>query len=300
MKVLVTGGSGQVGNELQKFIPTADYISSKDVNLLNNSAVEVFMKKNRYDVVVHLAAKVGGIFDNINKPSDYIEENLIINSNILRWSRLSNVTRFIGVLSTCVYPDVCDTYPMSESQLHNGPPTPTNFSYGYAKRCMAVQIDAMNKQYGTEYQYLTPCNLYGDFDKFNHASHFVADLIRKIHESKVRDEKFIQLYGTGTPLRQFMNAEDFAKIIYKTLDNNITESFNVASDKNLSIHEIATIALDSLGCGDFKIMYDSSQPDGQYRKDVCTKKFKKLFKDYKFIDLKTGIKKCYEKNFIGK
>ena len=182
--ILVTGGSGMVGKSLQEILPEADYYSSKELNLLKESTVKFHMRRKKYDTVIHLAAKVGGIIDNINKPAEYFEDNVIMNTNILKWSRLTGVKRFIGILSTCIYPDVADKYPMTEDTLHDGPPTPTNFSYGYAKRALAVQIDAYNKQYGTNYQYLIPCNLYGEYDKWGENSHFVAALIKKLAEDK--------------------------------------------------------------------------------------------------------------------
>lgn len=298
-KILVTGGSGQVGKELKVLLPNAIYLSSKDLNLLKEHEVSVFMKENQFDTVIHLAAKVGGIIDNIKNPSDYLEENLQMNSNILRWSKNTGVKRFIGILSTCIYPDVASTYPMKEDQLHEGPPTKTNFSYGYAKRCLAVQIDSMNQQYGTEYCYIIPCNLFGIHDKFDDRSHFVAALILKIHEAKIKGEDKIKLFGSGKPMRQFMNARDLAKIIKNMIDLDIKENFNVAVEENLSINDIALSALDALGCSHFSIEYDQTKPDGQYRKDVDITKFKTLFPDFKFSNLKESIKEIYETNFAS-
>ena len=180
MKILVTGGSGMVGKSLKKILPEATYLSSKECDLKNEEEVKSLMNNNEFDTVIHLAAKVGGIIDNINKPDDYFVDNIQMNTNIVKWSRITGVKRFIGILSTCIYPDKVISYPMTEDMLHQGPPTPTNFSYGYAKRCLAVQIDACNKQYGTKYQYLTPCNLYGENDKFGDNSHFIAVLVKKI------------------------------------------------------------------------------------------------------------------------
>ena len=187
---------------------------------------------------------------------------------------------------------------MKEEYLHDGPPTRTNFSYGIAKRGMSVHIDAMNKQHGTNYCYLTPCNLYGVHDKFDGRSHFVAALIKKIYEAKRLGEDKIRLFGTGTPLRQFMNAKDFGRIIVSMVDNNINKSFNVATQENISIDTIARIALKSLDCEHMSIEYDSTKPDGQYRKDVDTTKFINLFPDFKFIKLEDGIREVFEKVFL--
>ena len=295
MKILVTGGSGMVGRSLQKILPKADYYSSTDLNLLNGKSVELHMKQKNYDVVIHLAAKVGGIIDNINKPADYFEENLIMNTNILKWSKNTGVKRFIGILSTCIYPDTVGEYPMKENILHNGPPTPTNFSYGYAKRCLAVQIDSYNKQYGTKYQYLTPCNLYGENDKFGENSHFIAALVKKIVKMEKEGKRTLNLFGTGKPLRQFMYSDDLAWVIKECLDKNIYESFNVANEENLSIYEMAEIALSSCGLKNVEITFDSTKPDGQYRKDVSIDKLKGLLPDFKTLPLSEGIKKVYDK-----
>ena len=161
MKILVTGGSGLVGQSLQKFIPDAIYLSSKDYDLTTEIGVKNMYLKYKPEVVIHLAAKVGGILDNIKNPAEYYTENVLMNTLLVEYARRMNVKRFLGVLSTCIFPDVMEKYPMKEEDLHSGPPTLTNFSYGYAKRSLAVQIEAYNKQYNTKYQYLTPCNLYG-------------------------------------------------------------------------------------------------------------------------------------------
>mgnify|MGYP003125972666 FL=1 len=184
---------------------------------------------------------------------------------------------------------------MNETVLHKGPPTPTNFSYGISKRAMAVHIDAVNRQYNKKYCYITPSNLYGIYDKFDERSHFVAALVKKIYDAKKADMNKIKLFGTGKPLRQFMNAKDLAIILKRMVQEDITESFNVASKDNLSIDNIARIALKACNCQHMDIEYDSSKPDGQYRKDVCTKKMNSIFTDLKFIDLEEGIKEVYKK-----
>ena len=292
MRILVTGGSGMVGKSLKKILPNADYFSSKDLNLLDEDSVKSHMELKKYDTVIHLAAKVGGIIDNINKPEEYFIENIQMNTNILKWSRLTNVKRFIGILSTCIYPDKVNKYPMEENIIHKGPPAPTNFSYGYAKRCLAVHIDACNKQYNTQYQYLIPCNLYSEYDNFsnNNKMHFITALLNKIKKSKGT----INLVGTGKPLRQFMYAGDFAKIIKEVINNNILESFNVSPNYNYSIDEMVKIALKCVGKR-YNVSYSNPELDGQYRKDVSSKIFKKYFSNFKFTNFEDGIIKVYDK-----
>jgi len=293
--ILVTGGSGMVGKSLKELIPQAVYISSKDCDLTNPIEVELLIKTHKPEVIIHLAAKVGGIIDNINKPAEYSDDNILMNTLLLKSAHKYGVERFIGILSTCIYPDSVIRYPMSESMLHLGPPTPTNFSYGYAKRSLAVQIDAYNKQYGTKYQYLIPCNLYGEHDKYGDNSHFVAALIKKIHNAKISGDNKMTLFGTGTPLRQFMHSNDLAMIIKKCLDDNIYDNFNVATEENVSIDEIARVALKACDAEHIDIEYDSTKPDGQYRKDVSIDRLKNLIPDFSAISLYDGIKETYSK-----
>ena len=295
MKILVTGGSGMVGKSLKKILPEATYLSSKECDLKNEEEVKSLMNNNEFDAVIHLAAKVGGIIDNINKPDDYFVDNIQMNTNIVKWSRITGVKRFIGILSTCIYPDKVISYPMTEDMLHQGPPTPTNFSYGYAKRCLAVQIDACNKQYGTKYQYLTPCNLYGENDKFGDNSHFIAALVKKIVKMKKDGNSTLELFGTGKPLRQFMHSDDLAWVIKECLDKNIYESFNVATEENLSIREMVDIALKSCNLKNTQLVFDKTKPDGQYRKDVSIEKLKGLLPNFQTLSLNKGIKKVYDK-----
>jgi len=292
-RIVVTGGSGMVGKSLKKIMPNAIYLSSKDYDLTSERGVAQMYYDLKPSVVIHLAAKVGGIVDNINRPSTYFTDNVLMNTLLVEYARHHGVERFIGILSTCIYPDVAENYPMTEDMLHHGPPTPTNFSYGYAKRCLAVQIDACNKEHGTNYQYLTPCNLYGEHDKFGDNSHFVAALIKKIHHAKVFGDDKITLFGTGAPLRQFMHSDDLAKVIKKCIDDEIYESFNVATEQNVSIDDIARTALRACDATHIKIEYDSSKPDGQFRKDVSIEKMKSLFPEFKATRLYHGIGSTY-------
>jgi GDP-L-fucose synthase len=293
MKIVVTGGSGMVGRSLQKILPEATYLSSKDYDLTSREGIEYMLIKEDPETVIHLAAKVGGIIDNIKKPADYFDDNVLMNTLLVRYCYKNGVKRFIGILSTCIYPDVVDTYPLKENDLHSGPPTKTNFSYGYAKRSLAVQIDAYNQQYGTNYQYLIPCNLYGEYDKYGDNSHFIAALIKKIHYAKIAGEKKITLFGSGKPLRQFMHSDDLAKIIKNCIDLEIYDNMNVSIEENLSINEMAIIALKAMEAEDIEIEYDSSKPDGQFRKDVSIELLKTKFPDYQTVDLYSGIRKTY-------
>lgn len=293
-KIVVTGGSGMVGRSLKEIMPHAIYLSSKDYDLTSEFDVKRMYSELNPDTVIHLAARVGGIMDNIKHPSEYFTQNILMNTYLVEHARKSGVKRFIGILSTCIYPDKVERYPMTEGDLHLGPPTKTNFSYGYAKRCQAVQIDACNEEYGTKYQYLTPCNLYGEQDKYGENSHFIAALIKKIHKAKVSGDDKIILFGTGTPLRQFMHSSDLANTIKHCLDNEVFDNFNVSTTENLSIDEMAKIALKSCDAEFIKIEYDSSKPDGQYRKDVSIEKMLKVIPSFSPIRLEDGIRRTYK------
>ena len=292
MKVLITGGNGMVGKHLQEILPNATYIGSKNCNLTSWKEVEYMMFLHKPDHIIHLAAKVGGIQDNIAKPAEYFDDNILMNTHMLKASLQFKVKRFTGILSTCIYPDTVENYPMKEEDMFLGPPAISNFSYGYAKRCMAIQIDAYNEQYNTKYNYLIPCNLYSEYDNFNNESkmHFMTALLKKIKSST----NTLNLLGTGKPLRQFMYAGDLARVIKEVIDKDITYSFNVATSENLSIDEMAKSSLKILN-KDLKIKYTKPELDGQDRKDVSNKKMLKYIPNFKFTNFEKGIKKVYAK-----
>ena len=288
--ILVTGGSGLVGKHLKDIMPDATYIGSKDCDLTDVTQVDALMDFFRPKIVVHLAARVGGIVDNINHPVEYLEENIMMNNNVLKKCHEYKVDKLISILSTCIYPDVVDTYPLKEEDLFNGPPPPDNFSYAMSKRCMATHIDSYVKQYEKQWCYLIPCNLYGEHDKYEeHHSHFVSALIKKIYEAT----DTVEIWGTGKPLRQFMHAEDLARVIKYMIDNNIVENFNVAPNYVYSIEEMTKIGMESCGKGDLEIIYDNTKPDGQYRKDVDSSKLISVMEGFEFISLEEGIRRVW-------
>ena len=295
--ILVTGGTGMVGKHLQKILPNAHYVGSNDGDLNDETELIYILAKYFHtpkegDRIIHLAAKVGGLQDNMNNPASFYDQNIMMNTMLVQQAHRYGVKRFTAILSTCIYPDVVDEYPMVESDMHLGPPPQGNFSYAYAKRAMAVQIDAYNKQHGTKYNYLIPCNLYSEYDNFDNSvkMHFITALIKKIIDS----DGTINLLGTGKPLRQFMYAGDLAKIIKDVVDKDITDNFNIAPDWNYSIKEMAEIALNCLGKEDIKINWERPEMDGQYRKDVDASKLKNVLKNISFTELKDGIRKVYE------
>jgi GDP-L-fucose synthase len=296
-RILITGGSGQLGKELKLIMPDAIFVSSTDYDLTSQEATEDMITSIKPTHVVHAAAKVGGIIDNIKHQTEYYTDNLLMNTNIINSCLKHNVENFIGILSTCIYPDVANIYPMKEETMHDGPPTPTNFSYAIAKRSMATHIDSIRKQFGKNYCYVIPCNLFGVYDKFDERSHFIAAILKKIADAETNGKEDITLFGTGKALRQVLYSKDLAKIINEMISNDLYECFNVASPNNLSIHDYARTALDTTGMSHLNINYDAEKPDGQLRKDACIEKFSKLFPDFKFTNLSEALNEVYETVF---
>ncbi len=296
MEILVTGGSGLVGNALQKICPDAIYVSSKDYDLTKEVEVKAMFEKYRPVNVIHLAARVGGIIDNMNYPAEFIYQNVLMNTYVVHYASKYKVKKLMGLISNCAYPDKVEEYPMVEGRLHDGPPAITNFSYAYSKRTLDAQIKAYRIQYGCNYFSVIPCSIYGVHDKFNeNKSHFLAALIRKIHESKKNNRREIKLLGTGKPLRQYLYSEDLAKILLLLLKKYDGEGpINIALKENLPIVEIAKIALKATESSNLKLVFDESFPDGQYRKDLCSDKLFEIIGDFKFTSLSEGIKKTYD------
>jgi GDP-L-fucose synthase len=293
MKILITGASGMVGRELSLLFPNAWIPSSSDLDLENPQAVFTYLNQNKFDYVIHLAAYVGSLHDNIKNSTLYFDKNIIMNTILTKASYDSGVKNFLGILSTCIYPDNISKFPIVEKDLHNGKPHKDLMSYAYSKRSHAVQLDEYKKSFGVNYNYLIPCNMYGNVKHAGRA-HYVNDLIYKISNAKKLQKNYITLFGDGTPLRQFMHAKDFAKIIFLHVESNIQDSYNVAPDENFSVHEMANMALEVTNSLHIEIKYDDSLPNGQHRKDVSNIKMKSHFKDFKFLELKNGMKKIYE------
>ncbi len=300
-KVLVTGGSGLIGSYLKDIMPSSTYVSSKDYNLLNENDVKNMLKDVRPNIVIHLAALVGGIHHNIEEPVRYFEENIIMNTLVLKESFKNKVERFTGILSSCIYPDKILKFPIKEDKLLDGNPHKDLFSYSYAKRCLAIQIDTYNKKFKTNYNYLIPCNLYGEFDKFDSIKgHFVGALIDKIVDAKKNNKKSVTLFGDGTPYRQFMHAKDVAKIIKEMILNDKFYNMNIATDENYTVDTIAKIALKACNSESLKINYDKSKPNGQMRKDIDISNLKKYFPEFSPVKLENGIKEIYLKRLSSK
>ena len=293
MKILITGGNGLVGGYLKKILP-AIYVSRSDFDLTNEKLVRDMFWQFKPTRVIHLAARVGGIVDNMAHQAEYFDENVLINTLMVKYAFKYNVERFLGFLSTCIFEDVPRRFPITEDMLHEGVPSESNFSYAIAKRMLSVQINAYNKEYGTKYNYLIPCNLYGagekdSFDK----SHFLIAIIKKIYEANKSGADHVVINGSGKPQRQFMFAGDIARIIKEMVERDITESFNLATPESYTIDEMVNMALRVTNSQHLRVEHNFEFPDGQLRKDVSTENFNRLFPDFKFISLEEGIKTVY-------
>jgi len=292
MKLLVTGGTGLVGTYLQQFTDGV-FVNSSHYNLTCEQDIIGMYLDHKPDVVIHLAAKVGGITDNIANPFEYYEENLLMNTYVVKYARKFKVKKFVGVLSSCIFPDVVDQYPMVEEDMHKDLPNVNNFGYGYAKRVMGCHIDIARKQ-GLNFSYITPSNLYGEFEHGDVSrKHFVGALLEKIHIAKQNGDSDITLFGDGTPLRQFTFAKDIAEILNLIITHDIKENMNLSVPENLTIDQMAKLALEATDAKHLGIWYDLSKPNGQYRKDIDTTKFKNTFPNYEFTSYVQGIKQTY-------
>lgn len=293
-KVVVTGGSGLVGFYLKKVLTDAIFLSSNDYDLTKEYEVKKMFDELKPTRIIHLAAKVGGIIDNIENPISYLDDNILMNTFLLKYCYEYGVERYTAVLSSCAYPKFAKTYPMKEDTMYDGRLDENTFSYGLSKRVMATQIDNYNVQLNTKYNYIIPCNIYGHTNKKSeNNSHFVTSLINKIVLANKNASKSITLFGDGKPQRQLLYAEDLSRVIKNIIDKDIIESFNVAPSEVNSIEEISKITLEVTGNHHIKLNFDGTKPNGQFVKTLDIQKFTRLFPDFIFTPLIEGIKIYY-------
>jgi len=293
--ILVTGGTGLLGKTLSKYLNSDDeilWLSSKDADLRDVTVTKDLFEFYKPSTVIHLAAKVGGILSNVAYQYDYYIDNVRINTNVID-ECIRIQSKIIAISSSCVYPAKASKYPLTEDQVHESMPEPTNISYAYTKRMMDIQLNAARENYGIGSVILYLGNLYGIDDHYNDKeSHLVPALIYKFHNAKINDEETVELYGDGTPLRQFTLSDDVAKVINKFLINYVPDSYNVSCPENLSVKEIVEIVKDTVGYkGNIKF---NGQYNGVHRKDLdCSKLLKQH--DVDFTSLKDGVKLVYNK-----
>lgn len=290
--ILVTGGTGMLGKSLSKYVDGI-FLGSSDYDLTQFEQVNECFKKYKPRIVVHLAAKVGGIINNNNHQYDFYIENTRINTNVIDACVNNSIDKIIAISSTCVYPSNLKHYPATEEVVNEGMPEKTNLSYAYSKRMMKVQLDAAYNQYGLLSSIIYCSNMYGPHDCFDvEKCHLIPALINKIYISKKSDDNSVELYGTGNPLRQITYVDDVAKIINQFIKNKYYGDFNVSIDENMSVREIAHIVADVIG---FKGNINfNGRLDGQYRKDVSCKKLYKLIDKFEFTSLHKGVEKTYQ------
>jgi len=288
MKICVTGFTGLLGSEISNLVEDSLLINSQKCNLLENDFYGHLEPKP--DAVIHCAAKVGGVKANTEFVSDFFEENMKMNSNVMRACKKRKI-KLVSVLSTCIYPDEkYVTYPLTEEQLHNGPPHYSNFGYAYAKRMLDVQTRAYRQQYNCNFITVIPNNLYGLNDNFDlNSGHVIPSLIRKFYQAKIEDKKSVEVWGSGNPLREFTFARDAAKIILWLTENYDGESpINIGNTEEISIKELSELISKIIGYkGD--IIFDKSKPDGQYRKPSSNKKLLSLGWNGKYTQLEQGL-----------
>ena len=291
-KVIVTGGSGFLGKRLQIEKPEWNYISSKDCDLTDSSQVAELFNELKPDAIVHLAARVGGIKDNIEKQAEYYHANTLINTNVIHEAHKAGIDRVLSSLSTCAFPDRAQYFPFPEEMFFDGPPATTNFSYGMTKRMLQVSSMAYRKQYGHNYSTFSPSNLYGPGDHFGESSsHFVASLIHKI--ASTSDGDTVELWGTGLPLRQQLYIDDLCKIIPLLLkQHNTSVPLIVAPKENLTILEMSRTLIEQTG-KNVRLSFNGKM-DGQFRKDGDNTQLLQLIGSFEFMKFKEGVKHSYE------
>lgn len=304
-KVVVTGGAGFLGRSVVKefkkkkcrkiFVPR-----KKDFDLRKLSAIKRLYKVAKPDIVIHLAAVVGGIGANRENPGKFFYENLIMGVQLMEQARLFGVEKFVAIGTICAYPKFTKV-PFKEKDLWNGYPEETNAAYGLAKKMSLVQAQAYRQQYGFNAIYLLPVNLYGPGDNFSpKSSHVIPALIRKCHESKLKHKDSITVWGTGRPTREFLYMDDAARaIVMATERYNKAAPVNIGADFEISIKDLVKLIAKMTG---FKgaILWDTSKPDGQPRRRLDVSRAKKEFGFTSRTKFESGLKKTtawYQKNY---
>lgn len=300
-KIYIAGHRGMVGSAIKRNLESKGYTnliycSHKDLDLSNQQAVNEFFKSEKPDYVFLAAAKVGGILANSKYPAEFIYENLMIEANVIHAAYLYGVKKLLFLGSSCIYPKLAPQ-PLKEEYLLTGELEITNEAYAVAKIAGIRLCKHYNEQYGTNFISVMPTNLYGPNDNFDLAtSHVMPALIRKFYEAKTNDEPEVTIWGTGTPLREFMHVDDMADACVYLMEkydyDEIGEFINIGVGKDLSIRELAEMIKDIT---EYKgnIIYDTSKPDGTPRKLLDITKLHNLgWRDK--IPLREGIKNVFD------
>jgi GDP-L-fucose synthase len=301
-RIWVAGHRGMVGSAVVRRLEreNCDVILSgrEVVDLTDQRAVADWMVDQKPDAIVLAAARVGGILANDTYPVDFLYDNLMIQANIMKAAHQNGVGRLLFLGSSCIYPKL-SRQPITEDSLMTGPLEPTNEWYAIAKIAGIKLVQAYRRQYGRDWISAMPTNLYGPGDNFDlNSSHVLPALIRKVHEAKTSGARAITIWGTGTPRREFLHADDCADALVMLLQHYSDDShINVGSGADISIHDLAQLVCRVIGYeGD--IACDLSKPDGTMRKLMSSEKLRTIGWA-PAIDLEAGIASVYRQHFAG-
>jgi GDP-L-fucose synthase len=297
-KIYIAGHRGLVGSAIVRNLKDKGYNNiigrtHKELDLTNQEAVEQFFKEEKPEYVFLAAAKVGGIGANSAYPADFIMENLLIQCNVIKSAFNSKVKKLMFLGSSCIYPKLCPQ-PIKEEYLLSGYLEQTNEAYALAKISGLKMCQYYNEQYHTNYISVMPTNLYGPNDNYDlNNSHVLPALIRKMHESKIENKPYVEIWGTGKPLREFLYVDDMADAcVYLMQRYEGNEFFNVGTGNEVSIKELAEIIKNVVGFkGELK--FNSNKPDGTPRKLLDVSRLKEAGWLYK-VELEEGIKETYK------
>ncbi|MEY8337991.1 GDP-L-fucose synthase [Lachnospiraceae bacterium 62-35] len=296
-KIFIAGHRGMVGSAIHRKLIEKGYDNfvlktSKELDLTVQAEVENFFKRARPDVVILAAAKVGGIMANIESPAVFLYDNLMIQNNVIHSSYKYGVKKLLFLGSSCIYPRL-SPQPMKEEYLLDGKVEPTNEGYAIAKITGMKLCEMYNRQYGTDYISVMPCNLYGYGDNFNAVrSHVVPATIRKFHEAKINHRPEVVVWGTGKARRELLFTDDMADAcIYLLESYSGNEFFNVGTGSDVSIRELAELVKEVVGYTG-TIVYDTSKPDGMPQKLMDCSKLSAAGWTYK-TELREGLEKTY-------
>ena len=289
-KIYLAGHQGLVGSAIFRILENQGFNNvivrtHKELDLTSQADVDIFFQKERPTYVIIAAAKVGGIFANNNYPADFIYQNLMIQSNIIHSSFLSNVKRLLFLGSTCIYPKAVEQ-PMREEALLTGLLEPTNEPYAIAKIAGIKLCESYNRQHGTDFRSVMPTNLYGINDNFHDKnSHVIPALIRRFHEAKINKNKEVIVWGTGNAQREFLYVDDMAlasifvlgveKDLYENNTKPMLSQINIGSGEEISISALARIIKNIVGF-EGRIVFDDTKPDGPPRKFIDISTISKL------------------------
>ncbi len=297
-KIYIAGHKGMVGSAVWRALEKRGYtnligVSSKKLNLRNQQAVLDFYKEEKPSIVIDAAAKVGGILANNDYPYDFLMQNMQIQNNLIDGALNSGIEKFIFLGSSCIYPKFAPQ-PLKEEYLLTDTLEPTNEWYAIAKISGVKSCQAIRNQFGKDYVSLMPTNLYGYFDNFDlKSSHVLPAMLRKFHEAKSNGNIPVKLWGSGSPMREFLFVDDMAEAVVFALENKLPEYlYNIGSGKDITIKQLAETIQNVVG-HEGEIIWDDSMPDGTPRKLLDVTKMKELGWHYSF-DLKEGIEKTYQ------